>query len=280
MNKFVLTINGGSSSIKFGIFDWNSVTSSSGKLLPLVGGQLERIGAGAARLIVKNDSAAAADAQRATIELGAVDRKSAGDQLLKFLEARAEFASVRAVAHRVVHGLDRTDTQAVTPELVKALHDAVPYAPEVQICPSISHCSQSSNHTFARARAQHLPLEVAVMETIAKRHPTLTQVACFDTSFHTTLPRVAYLLPLPRRYEALGIRRYGFHGLSCVCVERALLSSSLPITKRKHFDTQVRIRARRAGARHWRRQRARHWSRCARPRRRRRLSLAHVDDGQ
>ena len=72
-----------------------------GDIIIVTEAQLERIGAGAARLIVKNDSAAAADAQRATIELGAVDRKSAGDQLLKFLEARAEFASVRAVAHRV-----------------------------------------------------------------------------------------------------------------------------------------------------------------------------------
>jgi acetate kinase len=52
------------------------------------------------------------------------------------------------------------------------------------------------------------------MEAFRQRHPALPQVACFDTAFHRTMPRVASLLPIPRRYEAAGVRRYGFHGLS------------------------------------------------------------------
>jgi acetate kinase len=61
---------------------------------------------------------------------------------------------------------------------------------------------------------EHLPLEIELMEAFRKRHPALPQVACFDTAFHRTMPRVASLLPIPRRYEAAGVRRYGFHGLS------------------------------------------------------------------
>jgi acetate kinase len=60
----------------------------------------------------------------------------------------------------------------------------------------------------------HLPLEIELIEAFRKRHPRLPQVACFDTAFHRTMPRVAVLLPIPRRYEAAGVRRYGFHGLS------------------------------------------------------------------
>jgi acetate kinase len=60
----------------------------------------------------------------------------------------------------------------------------------------------------------HLPLEIGLMEEVARRWPGLPQVACFDTAFHATLPVVARLLPLPRRLFERGIRRYGFHGLS------------------------------------------------------------------
>jgi acetate kinase len=61
---------------------------------------------------------------------------------------------------------------------------------------------------------EHLPEEILLTEAFCRRFPDLPQVACFDTAFHHDLPRVAKLLPIPRRYEALGVRRYGFHGLS------------------------------------------------------------------
>jgi acetate kinase len=59
-----------------------------------------------------------------------------------------------------------------------------------------------------------LPREIALIEAFLRRHPKLPQVACFDTAFHRTMPRVATLLPIPRRYAAKGLERYGFHGLS------------------------------------------------------------------
>jgi len=61
---------------------------------------------------------------------------------------------------------------------------------------------------------EHLPEEILLTEAFHRRFPDLPQVACFDTAFHHDLPRVARLLPVPRRYEAQGVRRYGFHGLS------------------------------------------------------------------
>jgi acetate kinase len=78
----------------------------------------------------------------------------------------------------------------VTQELLEELHRISPYDPD------------------------HLPSEIELIETFRQRHPKLPQVACFDTAFHRTMPRVAKLLPIPRRYDAKGVQRYGFHGLS------------------------------------------------------------------
>jgi acetate kinase len=61
---------------------------------------------------------------------------------------------------------------------------------------------------------EHLPAEIALMEMFAAKFPKTPQVACFDTAFHRDMPRVAQLIPIPRRYEAKGVQRYGFHGLS------------------------------------------------------------------
>jgi len=82
------------------------------------------------------------------------------------------------------------EPEQVTPKLIDELHRITPYDPE------------------------HLPREIALIEAFQQRHPKLPQVACFDTAFHRTMPRVARLLPIPRRFDAIGIQRYGFHGLS------------------------------------------------------------------
>jgi acetate kinase len=100
------------------------------------------------------------------------------------------FASVKAVGHRVVHGMTHSAPERITQELLDELRRITPYDPE------------------------HLPLEIELIEALRQRHPTLPQVACFDTAFHHTMSRVASLLPIPRRYDAVGVRRYGFHGLS------------------------------------------------------------------
>jgi acetate kinase len=120
----------------------------------------------------------------------ASDPKSAANSLIDWLEEQHGFASVRAIGHRIVHGMRHTEPVITTQELLDELYHIVPYDPE------------------------HLPREIELIEALRQRHPKLPQVACFDTAFHHTMPRVAKLLPIPRRYDAQGVQRYGFHGLS------------------------------------------------------------------
>jgi acetate kinase len=99
--------------------------------------------------------------------------------------------SVQAIGHRVVHGGSRyAAPQVVSAEVMDELRRLSPYDPE------------------------HLPAEITFIEAFGTEYPQVPQVACFDTGFHQHLPPVARLLAIPRRYETLGIRRYGFHGLS------------------------------------------------------------------
>ena len=99
--------------------------------------------------------------------------------------------AIAAVGHRVVHGGGRfVEPELVTAAMLEQLRRIAPLDPE------------------------HLPGEIALIEAIARAVPGVPQVACFDTAFHRTLPMPAQIVPIPRRYWGLGIRRYGFHGLS------------------------------------------------------------------
>jgi acetate kinase len=176
----VLTINGGSSSIKFAIYEVAEPLKRG------LAGKIDRIGLGGTNLTF-NDPATN---KPGSSKLDASDHKSATRSLIDWLEKQTGFETVRAVGHRVVHGMQHTAPELVTQELLDELHRIRPYDPE------------------------HLPREIELIETFRQRHPKLPQVACFDTAFHREMPRVAKLLPLPRRYDAKGIQRYGFHGLS------------------------------------------------------------------
>ena len=152
----------------------------------MLDGKVDRIGLSGTNLIVKDATGQSQNSH--TID--ASDRHSAAGFLLDWLETQQAFASVKAVGHRVVHGMTHSEPELVAPELLDELHRITPYDPD------------------------HLPLEIELIEAFRQRHPGLPQVACFDTAFHRTMPRVASLLPIPRRYAAAGVRRYGFHGLS------------------------------------------------------------------
>ena len=169
----ILTINGGSSSIKFALY------AAVKPLKRGLYGTVDRIGL--------SDADGKPEASRKLI---AADHKSAANSLLDWLETQPDFASVKAVGHRVVHGMKHTEPEIVTPELLAELHRISPYDPD------------------------HLPREIELIEAFRQRHPKLPQLACFDTAFHQTMPRVAKLLPIPRRFAAKGIQRYGFYGLS------------------------------------------------------------------
>ena len=178
--KSILTINGGSSSIKFAIYQTGE------ELKRGLYGKLDRIGLSGTNVTFRNSDGE----QQTTHSLDCSDYKSAAQFLIGWLEDQDEFASVGSVGHRVVHGMHHTAPELVTQELIDELHRISPYDPE------------------------HLPGEIALIEIFRQRHPKLPQIACFDTAFHRTMPRVAKLLPIPRRYASKGVERYGFHGLS------------------------------------------------------------------
>lgn len=177
----LLTINGGSSSIRFALYD-----GGDDPLRRLLDGKVDRVGLSGTNLTFRD----AAGQSQHSQAIDRVDHPSPVEFLLDWLETQQVFASIEAVGHRVVHGMTHSQPERVTPELIDELRRITPYDPD------------------------HLPLEIELIEAFRRRHPTLPQVACFDTAFHRTMPRVASVLPIPRRYEAAGVRRYGFHGLS------------------------------------------------------------------
>jgi acetate kinase len=180
-NPRILTTNGGSSSIKFALFE---ACESPRRILE---GAIERIGLPEATFRAKGLDQADTFSQRVT----APDHTAAVGILMDWIEERIGRDALAAVGHRVVHGgPEYSKPQRITAELVEELHHLSPFDPE------------------------HLPEEILLTGAFHRRFPDLPQVACFDTAFHHDLPRVACLLPIPRRYEAQGVRRYGFHGLS------------------------------------------------------------------
>jgi acetate kinase len=177
----ILTINGGSSSIKFALFE------ADDSLRRILEGEIQRIGLPVAAFRVEGSNQADSFSRSVT----APDHTVAVGALMDWIEKRSAHDALTAVGHRVVHGGPKySRPQRITAEVVEELRRLSPFDPE------------------------HLPAEILMVEAFHRRFPDLPQVACFDTAFHHDLPRVARLLPIPRSYEAQGVRRYGFHGLS------------------------------------------------------------------
>lgn len=176
----ILTINGGSSSIKFSLYQ--SVPSLELQFK----GKIDRIGLPDPTLTYTDALGHAHKSSPAQ----AHDLKEAVRFLISWLEEQAGFDRVKAIGHRIVHGMERNLPALIDQDLLAELKGIIQYDPD------------------------HLPGEIELIESFRDRHPTLPQVACFDTEFHAGLPRVARLLPIPRRFDETGIRKYGFHGLS------------------------------------------------------------------
>ena len=176
----ILTINGGSSSLKFALYKRADAPAR------LLSGRIDRIGSDHARWVATTSVGGEEDRL-----VDAPDQKAAARLLIDWLDREGRFTRIAAVGHRVVHGGNRYhEPEHVTPELIEELRRISAYDPK------------------------HLPGEIALIEAFRARDPSLLQVACFDTAFHHDMPRVAQIVPIPRRYEAAGVRRYGFHGLS------------------------------------------------------------------
>ena len=184
----VLVINGGSSTIRFAFFQTLHFTTQRTQLTRKLHGQIERIGRDASAVLRFQEPAAGSPV---ALELPRSDYASAIAFLLDWVEQRPEFPALQAVGHRVVHGMGHSQPEIVTATLMAELNELRLMSPE------------------------HLPGELALIESFRARHPAQIQIVCFDTAFHHDLPRVAQLLAIPRRFFAQGVRRYGFHGLSC-----------------------------------------------------------------
>ena len=154
----ILTINGGSSTVKFALFDTST-------LKPILRDKIDRIDAD--------------------------DQSRSARHVVDQIRPKLKGVAPAAIGHRVVHGgVKLLEHQRVTPELIAELKRSIPLD------------------------LPHLPGEIALIEAFGEAFAGVPQIACFDTAFHRDLPRVAQLLPIPRRYDAAGVRRFGFHGLS------------------------------------------------------------------
>jgi acetate kinase len=182
--EFALVLNSGSSSLKFALFR----TSPGGDWPVAARGNIEGIGT--------SPTMSARDGRGSTLptpKLSGEVRDAHGALEHVFAWLRTSFGGGRilGVGHRVVHGGPRYAAPViVTPEVLAELRQLVPYAP------------------------LHQPYNLAGIEAVAQRRPDVPQVACFDTSFHRSLPPVAKLIPLSAEVRRGGVERYGFHGLS------------------------------------------------------------------
>jgi len=175
----ILTINAGSSSIRFAVFE------TAVPPIRVLEGKMERIGSPEASLWAGRSGEAARQ-----ISMGATPERLSIDSLVDWLDEQSAAAALDAVGHRVVHGMLHTAPERVTTQLLTELRGITPYDPE------------------------HLPREIELIEALQQRYPDVPHVVCFDTAFHRSMPLVATQLPIPRRYTSRGVQRYGFHGLS------------------------------------------------------------------
>ncbi len=214
----VLTINAGSSSIRFALFQAGPAPQR------LMDGKIDRIGLSDPIFMVNDSNGLSGSSRR----ICADDHGSATKFLLKFLAAQPAFASVRAVGHRVVHGMRFSRPQRINAALLEQLRRIAPYDPD------------------------HLPREIQLIQAFRRQYPRIPQIACFDTAFHCSMPPVARLLPIPRRYVAKGVRRYGFHGLSYAFLIDELIRLGDPAARKgrvilAHLGNGASLAAVRAG---------------------------------
>jgi acetate kinase len=205
----ILVLNSGSSSLKFGVYSAAStplvgaglappgVTSKHASnaqaspgdpaLRPIYHGEIEGIGTAEGRISLKDAAEKTIDEQSRNFAQQSDAAKAVAEKLSKL-----KLPQLDAIGHRIVHGGPKLTThQRITPEVLKTLEAAAHFAP------------------------LHVPAAIALIREMEKLYPAAPQFACFDTAFHTTMPEAAARLPLPKKYWDAGIRKYGFHGLSC-----------------------------------------------------------------
>jgi acetate kinase len=180
LNTCILTINGGSSSIKFALYKVGNT------LEQLVKGEMENIGMKGTKLTFTYDSSK----RNHNVKVETGDHSVALEFLIGWLGKLKDFPSIKAIGHRIVFGMNHSEPAMLTPQFIKKLKEISAFDPD------------------------HLPEEIKLIEIFQKHYPGIPQIACFDTSFHSSMPQVAKSIAIPRRFMDEGIQRYGFHGLS------------------------------------------------------------------
>jgi len=191
----ILVINGGSSTLKFALFRMEAAPVRE------LFGSIDRIGSpeGTMRWTIEGAGTIGPQA------VAAPDHAACIEPLVTCITGQLRHRPLVAIGHRVVHGGPRYRApQPLTPAVMDELQRLSVFDPE------------------------HLPGEIDLVKGFALRYPHLPQVACFDTAFHRDMPTVARLLAIPRRYEKLGLYRYGFHGLSYAFLMRELRQVGTP----------------------------------------------------
>src|SRR5581483_1167525 len=199
--KTILSFNSGSSSLKIGLHSFQNEKEET-----LATGEAEALGMKEGRVWLQQGQKFLVKENRAFSSA-----REAADFLIKALLANAP-ADLNSIGHRVVHGGPRVrEHQRITPEVLKELEAATPFAPI------------------------HIPPALEVIHFAMKRFPHVPQVACLDTAFHRSIPEYAARFPLPDHFWQAGIRRYGFHGLSCESIVHTLGPELAPRTVIAHL---------------------------------------------
>jgi acetate kinase len=181
----ILALNSGSSSLKFGLF-----TASQDDAVPLCSGAAEGIGSNQGRFWIHG-----AKGEVLKEEPHAFAKQEEAVRAVAEALGRLPFPAPAAIGHRIVHGGPKLrDHQKITPEVLTELEAAAAFAP------------------------LHVPIALNMIRQAQRHFPGVPQFACFDTAFHRTLPESASRFALPRKFWDAGVRRYGFHGLSCESV--------------------------------------------------------------
>ncbi|MEO5947746.1 MAG: acetate/propionate family kinase [Chitinophagaceae bacterium] len=215
-NSNILVINGGSSSIKFALY---SMDENPNKIFS---GQIKRIGLNGPEFIVSNNTQ-----EKNEILIDATNFKEAAEVLIEWLKKQKEFEQTNCIGHRIVHGMKHTQAEIIDEDLLNELDKISDYDPD------------------------HLPAEIELVRLLKNQFPSLMQVACFDTAFHTTIPAVAKTFALPKSYTDEGVQRYGFHGISYSYLMQELIKQNEAEANRKiilaHLGNGASIAAVKAG---------------------------------
>ena len=206
----ILALNSGSSSLKFGLF-----TALGDQVRRLCSGAAEGIGSDSGSFWIRD-----ADGKTLLEEHRALSDQEESLRAVAQALSHLSFPVPAAIGHRIVHGGPKLrEHQRITPDVLRELEAAAPFAP------------------------LHVPIAVRMIRQSQEQFPSVPQFACFDTAFHRTLPESAARFALPGKFWDAGIRRYGFHGLSCESILYKLGSDVPPRLIIAHLGSGASITA-------------------------------------